>query len=273
MAISWNEAAHGSSSEKGGVTSGAEIPYKGSGTGSVADAEVALALAAPATLNGRILDYVHADEIGGGRWEGFAKYKSAETGGSVGAVLFSFNTSGGTKHYTQSKGTKGYGITPESVPENLYGTIGGLSDGTPAGVEVVFPQFEFQLTVYRSADATGDAYVAEVAYLTGKVNSKPFRGFQAGEVLFLGAQGAKRSGGDWEISLKFAASPNRTNVKFGTDSTGTTYLILVPTIGGWEYPDVHYTKWDSPQHVTIDKPSAVYIHKIYDEADLTPLLV
>lgn len=47
---------------------------------------------------------------------------------------------------------------------------------------------------------------------TGGVNVAPFRNFAAGEVLFIGA---KRGKDDWEITFRFAALPNVTNLTIG----------------------------------------------------------
>jgi len=52
--------------------------------------------------------------------------------------------------------------------------------------------------------------------LTGRVNQAAFKGFAAGEVLFLGASGSKRGDGDWEITFNYAASPNVTNLPVGS---------------------------------------------------------
>jgi hypothetical protein len=51
------------------------------------------------------------------------------------------------------------------------------------------------------------------------VNDSGFKGFAAGECLFLGAAGTKRGSGDWEIGYRFASSPNVTGLTVG-DITG-----------------------------------------------------
>jgi len=59
------------------------------------------------------------------------------------------------------------------------------------------------------------AYKTTLFALTGTVNSGAFEGFAAGEVLFLGASGSKRGEEDWEITYRFAASPNATDIQVG----------------------------------------------------------
>ncbi len=56
------------------------------------------------------------------------------------------------------------------------------------------------------------AYKSTLFFLTACVNSDGFKGFAPGEVLFLGASGTQRGQEDWEITFKFAASPNATGL-------------------------------------------------------------
>lgn len=46
------------------------------------------------------------------------------------------------------------------------------------------------------------AYSGTQFNLTGKVNGGAFKGFAAGECLFLGAAGAKRGSGDWPLTQR-----------------------------------------------------------------------
>ncbi len=47
------------------------------------------------------------------------------------------------------------------------------------------------------------------------VNNASWKGFAAGECLFLGASGSKRGSDDWEITFRFAATPNKTGLTVG----------------------------------------------------------
>ncbi|MBL8747065.1 MAG: hypothetical protein JNK58_12015, partial [Phycisphaerae bacterium] len=103
--------------------------------------------------------------------------------------------------------------------------------------------------------------------LTGKVNSDPFREFQAGEVLFLGASGSKReaSGGeDWEITFRFAASPNRTGIVVGP-ITGISKK-------GWEYLWVRYEDAeDAAAQAIVKRPVGAYVERVYSEGAFSGL--
>ena len=103
--------------------------------------------------------------------------------------------------------------------------------------------------------------------LTGKVNSSSFKGFDAGEVLFLGASGTRRGTGSkdlWEITFKFAVSPNTKNLKVGDISVGSKK--------GWEYMWVKYqSDIDNSRENIIAKPVGVYIEQVYEYANLRGL--
>ena len=100
--------------------------------------------------------------------------------------------------------------------------------------------------------------------LTGKVNNAAFRGFAAGEVLFLGAQGSKTGTGDWSISYRFAASPNVANLTVGD--------ITVTEKRGWDYLWVSYadSKDDTAKRL-VKKPVAAYVEQVYGYADFSLL--
>jgi hypothetical protein len=165
----------------------------------------------------------------------------------------SFDSTGGTQHLTQSLQTVGrYG---PSASAQLGGAIGYDGENV-AGVDITVPVWNWQETHYLSeAQLNGPVYYA----LTGMVNSDEFGGYQPGEVLFMGASGQKRGrDGKWEVTFKFAASPNQSNLTIGN----------ITGIGkkGWEYLWVQYGEdVDDTAKVKIKKPVAVYVEKVYDE--------
>jgi len=105
------------------------------------------------------------------------------------------------------------------------------------------------------------AYKATLFALTGRVNDGTFKGFAAGECLFLGATGSKRGSGDWEITYRFAASPNATNLTLG-DITGINKK-------GFEYLWVRYEDVeDTTAKALVKRATAVYVEKVYLDGDL-----
>jgi hypothetical protein len=123
------------------------------------------------------------------------------------------------------------------------------------GTDVTVPVYNFTETHYLPDSAVTGAYKAALFQLTGRVNNASFKGFAAGEVLFLGASGAKRGTDDWEITYRFAASPNVTGLAVGP-ITGITKL-------GWDYLWVRYADAED-ENVLVKQPIAAYVERVYE---------
>ena len=92
--------------------------------------------------------------------------------------------------------------------------------------------------------------------LTGKVNASGFKGFAKGEVLFLGASGSKRGLDDWEITFRFAASPNVAGLSLGS--------IGGIAKEGWQYLWVRFIDDEDPTaKALIKRPVAAYVEQVY----------
>jgi hypothetical protein len=124
------------------------------------------------------------------------------------------------------------------------------------GVDITVPVYHFSETHYFDDAVVTGAYKATLFLLTGTVNNAGFKGFSAGEVLFLGASGSKRGKEPWEVSFKFAASPNVTGLSVG-DITGIAKK-------GWEYLWVRYNdQEDTVAKVLVKRPVAAYVEQVY----------
>jgi hypothetical protein len=183
----------------------------------------------------------------------------------AGDSTFSFDTGGGTQHITQSIATLNKYIS-SGTPPDFKGAIGVTADNVE-GVDITVPVYNFSETHYIDPDDVDDAYKGAIFNLTGKVNNAPFRGLAAGECLFLGASGSRRGRGaddPWEITYRFAGSPNRTGLSIGG--------ISGINKKGWEYLWVRYqdTVDDLSNHL-VKQPLAVYVEKVYEEGDFTTL--
>jgi len=196
-------------------------------------------------------------------WEGEAEYALfSRTFKSIGESSYSFDTGGGNQHITQSISTT------NSYPAGAEGGGAINSDGATRveGVDIVVPVYNFSETHYL-ANATVDAvdptnYKQGLFNLTGKVNAAAFKGFAAGEVLFLGASGSQRGTEDWEITFKFAASPNTTGRTVGS-ITGIDKK-------GWEYMWVQYQPSAGTGRL-LSVPVAVHVEKVYEDGDFSTL--
>jgi hypothetical protein len=188
-------------------------------------------------------------------------YRQEET------FTFSFDTSGGTQHVTQSYQTLGRYAAQDYTAPNHNGAI-GVSDGDVTGCDVIVPQLNF--TMSRTNKGIIDInFIKMLAGMTGRINSAAFFSFAAGEVLFEGASGSQRSvepGEEtFDISYKFKASPNVTGLTVGG--------IQVGFKRGWDYFWVQYLEKEDTQSKTAQKfPFAAYVEAVYQEADLNELL-
>jgi len=175
-----------------------------------------------------------------------------------------FDTSGGTHHITQSLATVGaYGngaaVTDYKGAINVTGAGKNVE-----GVEIIIPRFEWSERHVVAASIVTQAYAITLADLTGCVNNAAFRGFAAGEVLFRGAQGSKTGQDDWDITYNFSRSPNVSSLDVGG--------ITVSSKKGHEYLWVLY-KGDDNQNINelARVPKAVYVERVYEEANLDNL--
>lgn len=209
---------------------------------------------APLIYNGLVRQSAAIKQLGPQLWEGSAQYGRAKKEPETGESSFQFETGGGSQHITQSLGTSRYAPDGETAP-NFKGAIGATANSVE-GVDITVPQYSFSETHYLPLDAVTDAYTATLFGLTGRVNAGPFRGFAAGEVLFEGASGSQRGEEDWEISYRFAASPNVSSLTIGE--------ISGIAKGGWQYLWVLYEdEEDGEADRLVKRPVAAYVENVY----------
>jgi hypothetical protein len=87
-------------------------------------------------------------------------------------------------------------------------------------------------------------------------------------VLFLGASGSKRvqmgASADWEITYRFAASPNVTGLSVGG--------IAAISKKGWEYLWVRYADHADPlAKALVKRPIAAYVERVYESGTFAAL--
>jgi len=222
----------------------------------------ALAAASPVLYDGLVRQSMHIERIAEDIWEGSVRYGKLEPP-ETGDSSYQFDTGGGTQHITQSLATVGRYAPPGKTAPDFQGAIGVTHDNVE-GVDITIPVFNFSETHYIASNLVTPAYKATLFSLTGKVNGGTFRGFAPGEVLFLGASGSKRGQEDWEITFRFAASPNVTGLVIG-DIRGINKK-------GWEYLWVRYTDdEDAAAKTLVKRPIAAYVEQVYPYGDFSGL--
>ena len=253
---------------KGKVTE-IEIPYI---VFEAEDEDAALAAArskaASRTVEGMELDSVEVTErVNKDTWKVKAIYESEDSGGGDDdgggdeeTSSFAFDTGGGTMHRNQS--LKTVSKTPSDAPD-FNGAIEVDNEGNVNGVDVTMPVLNFTETHVMNASRVSTSYKKNVAAITGTVNRSGFRGFSAGEVLFLGASGTKRgkkNDSPWEITFRFAVSPNQSGLQVGK--------LKVSQKKGWDYLWVRYAdKVADNRKNVIKEPVAAYVEQVYPEGD------
>ena len=252
---------------KGEVTE-IEIPYL---VFEAADEDAALAAArtkaASRTVSGMVLDELEVTErVNKDTWKVKAIYKDEDSDDPADpdedeeTTSFAFDTGGGTMHRNQS--LKTVSKVPNDAPD-FNGAIEVDNEGNVNGVDVTMPVLNFTETHTMNGSRVTTSYKKTVAALTGTVNSSGFRGFSAGEVLFLGASGAKRSkkpNAPWEITFRFAVSPNQSSLQVGK--------LKVSNKRGWDYLWVRYAdKVAENRKNVIKEPVAAYVEQVYPTGD------
>lgn len=193
------------------------------------------------------------------------------------ANTISFDTSGGTEHVTQAMQFNGGGYTPVAGSfTGIKGQVGHAGPGLGAtvpdlegainvegdqvkGVDKVVPLFNFSETWVFRSEYLVTSYIATLYELTGTVNQKPWRVFDGGEVLFMGARGEISSNAEaTSVTFTFQARPNASNFKVGN--------IEVTGKLGWEQMSVMYETSAGPATI-IRKPQFVFINSVYDAKD------
>jgi|ERR1043165_6904115 hypothetical protein len=241
----------------------AEFHYAAMGCADEAEVMTLAASDSPTSYNGLIRRSIEISErINNNSWKVIVRFDPPQVDDQEAPQpTFSFDSTGGTQHITQSITTVNrYGPAASTL---LGGAIGYDGENV-AGVDITVPVWNWQETYYLTdAELNTYAYYA----LTGSVNSDVFEGYQPGEVLFLGASGQKRgtaSTDKWEVTFKFAASPNMTGISVGS-ITGIAKK-------GWDYLWVQYgDDVDNTAVVRIKKPIAVYVERVYDSAPFSSL--
>jgi len=250
-----------------------ELQYSVMEAADEAAALAALIAQSPATWNGLVRKNCRVEPVGDGSsyWNGTVAYGGATSTRQTGTQTLSFDTTGGTQHITQAKEHISTTYYEGDTPPDFQGAI-GVTDDSVEGCDITVPVFSFSVTKYMSKAAMTSEYVGYLFTLTGKTNSEAVSitvngltlSFAVGELLFLGASGSARGDDSWEVTFRFAASPNATDIPVGG--------ITVPAKGGWEYLWVQYKDAkDTGANCVLKKPKRVIVDRVYDSGNLALL--
>jgi hypothetical protein len=243
--------------------------------GTADDVTLHTAINAEITANGKYWQYPGAPGVllmaesysvsflGDNAWQLTITYTKdgAEDGAEPLKRARSFDTTGGTQHMTQAFAETKYGTGP-----GQKNAIGVDSNGVN-GVDVVVPQLQWQESYDVPNSYVTSTWIRSVSGVTGTTNKSNFRGFEPGEVLFVGCSGSQewddqKGKGPWSLSYRFVASKNVTGETIG-DISGVAKK-------GHEYLWVRYED-AVDSNVLLKKPKAVYVNKVYRESEFSAL--
>ncbi len=207
----------------------------------------------------RLIDY-GVDPIGPSFYVGQSSYEQRRPDDNP---SFSFELGGGTSRILVSKAVvNGYKVGGTYTP--LDASIGATADGVE-GCDVFLPSYSWsEIWRFNPADADATYRNKVKALLAAPVNNATFRGYPAGEVLFMGASGSQTGQNETEVTFKFAQSPNVTGLTVG----GITGI----TKAGWDFLDQRFQEaLDATTNLLIRTLQFVIIHRVYDAGDYSTL--
>ena len=264
-----------------GTVSGARDTYLVSEVGGAADGEVlkTVLAQAPASYGDSLLAgaAITADP-GGGIREVEVRYEHASASFSgdslsqvkrAGDLIWTFDATG---EWIRVK--RGLSLI-QRVPANAVNPglrIGwdGSGDDDVGGVECLLCRMREKCVATFRAREIDISFKRTVMRLTGRVNRSSFHGWEAGEVLFLGAsQGAayRNRGGKWlvDVTYRFAIAPNENAPSLGGYS-------FAGRVEGWDH---RWAIWG--RNVAAGTPGnrvrGIYLTRLYPRADFGPLKV
>lgn len=177
------------------------------------------------------------------------------TGIVVSPPAWQVNPSPATGLYPASGGATGGEFSTSAGVPNYQQAIGVTKDSV-AGTDIFAPKFEFSITV-KTYPVTLD-FIRTLRNASAKTNASPWKGFAAGELLYLGVTGQAQPNDFWTLTHKFAAGENKTDIPV---SPG----IRVDK-KAWEYLWCVYQFAGSNGGV-VQVPQAAYVEKVYNETN------
>ena len=251
-----------------GTSGRRELLYSVTGTDDDAAVIAAVQAKAPSTFGGLYFDSFSIEQVGPGTWMVKCNYVGGSYSIGLGEHRFAFQIGGGSQHVSQSLATVNRTPFFGGTSPDFQGAMNvEIKNGqvNVRGVDVIAPKGEFsELHCLADAVAGAPAYQRAVNRLVGHYNAAAFRGYDIGEVLFVGADGEKGDDNLWRVTFKFQVSENRSNV--------TINGVNIGSVKGGEYLWCLYEEAaDDAAHAMIVKPTAAYVEKVYEAGDFSVL--
>ncbi len=261
-------SAHSKAINKNGKFTSAEIPYVAFEVADENEALTAVLAAAPATCGDLPLDSVEIDSRENDTtFKVNAVYKT-ETSSSDDdddddpEPTVSFDCGGGSKRMTHSlKQTRAFGTKDAGGAIGWNGKSGSEMEIT--GVDIPTAQLRETYTRVMRLSRITTGFKRNVAGLVGKVNSGGFKGWSAGEVMFLGMSYSSpaKSSTKVTVTFNFAIQPNESGANVGGKSVSKK---------GFEYVWA-LSKTSAESGVPKAEVEAVYVDQVCEYASFSAL--
>jgi hypothetical protein len=235
--------------------------------------EIAIEAIAPATVNGLVVDSAEftprdEDET---VWDAIFTYTKAKTREQpkTNDEEISFELGSQTVKVRQSFNTVARYAKPGDTATNFKGGIGYDSEKKGfEGADKFVEAFTFSITKYfPKSIVENPGYIQSLRNCAFKTNNAPFRGFAAGEVIFVGASGSKRSADDYAVTYKFMAGANAAGLALGD--------IVGITKAAWDYLWVVFhevaDETSNPKFLK-QEPLFAYVEQLYFPANFPTYL-
>lgn len=246
-----------------------DVSYLVRGAESEDEALQRLLPAVPKTVGALPLDGISVAERiseADGAWKLTVAYQN-DNGASATAAIddddeleFGFDSAGTTRHVTVANRQKRvYGSMDAGNLVNWNGLPGRDSQVTGVDVPAAEGRIWFAKTMRASSISTAKMKTWMEMYGVGNVAK--WRGWEAGELLFLGATFGGKMSGDVKVTFNFSVRPNEI-VTFGSNR----YKVQ-----GWEYLWVHTKTTPNTSGVPVPKITDIFIAGVVKYKDFALL--
>jgi hypothetical protein len=175
---------------------------------------------------------------------------------------YSFTVGAPKIRFTQSRATISATKRGGGVAIDYKGAIGVDKDGKVEGCDFPpEPRITWKRTVARPHVSQG--YIATLAATAGRPNNATFYHFDAGSVLYLGADGQYTQADGWSITHHFGVEENEIDIAICEG-------LVVPAKKGWEYLWVAYEEIREGDSVAT-VPAAAYVEELVRPANFALL--
>jgi len=241
------------------------------------DIKTAILAKAPALFSANgidlVLDDISKTQIGPEFWAAEVSYidpekqedkeKRAEN-----TLVASWDTTGGTQHISTSLETRGSARRSLShdPPENFGKAIEVTENGVN-GTDVVVPLLRLELEYKFPNASVTDAYIRKLRDLTGTTNNGTFKGWEQGDLLFLGSSGRQATKGGITARFIFAAGKAITGSFGYYDEAGDPADLTKRAHDHLWY----YFAREAGDESIVQRPKWLYIERVYEETDFAEI--